>query len=130
MVKLKQIKEGDFDPSSQMLTITGKDSIGRETDVLLKVEDRESFLGWIAGVLFEKDDNESGRGIVVSNIGFGIHERDGEYQMSITLQSGTNFRTSFLLPMGARAQERVLSIQAHLEQALLELESFEPVDKH
>lgn len=130
MATIKRIKEGDYDASSKTLTIRGKDTLGRDVETKFSILDANMFLGWIAGVLFEKQPDDGGKGILVTNLSFGIHGQDGNYQMSISLQSGNNFKINFLLPMGEKAPERMFAIQSHLEQALKEMGSFEPVERH
>lgn len=129
MVTIRKIKEGDYDDKTRILTLRGRDNIGRDLAVGLTVEDPEVFLGFIAGVLYENQP-VSGKGIVVTNIGFGLAQLGEEFQMTIELGSGPNFRTKFVLPMGKHPPERMHAIQSHLEEVLKEMETFQPVGKH
>lgn len=122
-MKLQQPLKGDYDPETKVLRISGRNSLGKESHVDLPIEDENVFFGWLTAVLHEKSYTTDGGGkaLVAHNIGFGLHQQpDGLNVASFTFTCG-EIKLSFLAGIETKDPARLAAIQAHLEQALLEM---------
>lgn len=122
-MKLKQLLEGDYDPASKVLRISGKNSLGKTSSVEIDIPDQNVFFAWLAAVLHEKAATPGGGGkaLVADALQFGIGPTpERGMVLSLTLHAG-KMRLSFLFPIETTAPERIAAIKGHLGQALSEM---------
>lgn len=111
---------GDYEPTTRILTISGKNSMGKAAQVAMPVQEPNTFIGWMAAVLFEKFSNPdgSGKGLIADAITIGLHpDTNGNTDLAFTFKAG-EMKLSFLLAIRTRAPEKLAAIRAHLEQVL------------
>ncbi|MCZ7933509.1 hypothetical protein O9X90_14415 [Agrobacterium leguminum] len=122
-MKINRPLTADFDPNTRVLTLSGKNSLGKVSKVELEVEDEGVFISWLVAALHEKYKTPSGggRALTADTIGFGLHaDGNGGNVVSFTFRCG-ELQLSFVAGVQATAPETLAAIQGHLEQALKEM---------
>lgn len=129
-MKLKHPMTADYDPTTKMMKISGKNSLGKSSVVELEVPDEESFIGWLVATIHEKYRRPSGggRALIADRLSIGIHP-DGEgYGIAFTF-GVKDMQLSFVTAIQTKAPERIAAIQGHLEQLIKELENPDPIER-
>lgn len=122
-MKLKNPMSADYDPATRLFTISGKNSIGKQSNVEFEVEDEDAFIGWLIAAMHEKYQRPEGGGkaLKAHELKFGLHKNpSGQVDASFTFVAG-QMQLSFLCPIQTTAPERLAAIQGHLEQAIAEM---------
>ncbi|QPC87419.1 hypothetical protein GA830_12200 [Mesorhizobium sp. NBSH29] len=129
-MKIKMPMEGDYDPETKMLTVSGEDTEGNPSKVEIQVPSPGEFIAWVAAVLFEKDYKDKSKlsTLRVDRVAFSTHKHEnGRHSVGMIFGKG-DFQIAFSLPLPTKSDQRVASIELHLQQALQEMGFVGPPD--
>lgn len=122
-MKLKQPLKGEYDPEAGLLTISGANSAGKTSSVVMSVDDPNVFIGWIVAVLLEKFESpdDGGKALIADSIAVSLHpDSKGGHDLIFAFMAG-EIKLSFSFAVHTRAPEKLAAIKGHIDQALAEV---------
>jgi hypothetical protein len=121
-VRIKQLSAGGYDASTRILTLEGKTVTGGDVTVSIDMQDIAQFAEIFASLV-----SKSGAlpALFASGLSFSIHDDEDGHALLCSFDLSTGGRLRVLLPIPSTAPERMAAIEAHLTEAMKDMQAGE-----
>jgi hypothetical protein len=121
-MRIKQLSAGGYDASTQILTLEGKTVTGGDVTVSIDMQDIAQFAEIFASLV-----SKSGAlpALFATVLSFSIHDDEDGHALLCSFDLSTGGRLRVLLPIPSTAPERMAAIEAHLTEAMRDMQAGE-----